>query len=226
MIALLLWGCGTQPVATRPTEVVYTVAWAAPEQVREAPDGLHFHTDRGFDVRLTEGRVVTYSVMLGPCRRPDVGMLWGGSTAWAGHSAMANPTASRRPMVEDLRVRETRTLPPIPLEDRAYCAVEVLLARGDRHTEPDTMNGLSLHLVGEWTKDGRTVPFAIDTPIAHGTRAPIASAGEGTVLDVRLERSVDGLFDGIDFAHEVDARVGRQVLKNLVSSARFTHHLR
>lgn len=220
MIALLA-AC-TTPEAT-PTQAVYRLSWREPEAVEVREDVLHLRTDLGFDVELTEARVVAYTTMLKPCPR-TVGLSWMGSTAYAGHSAMGEASASRVPTVENLLDPRDLELPTVSLGHTGYCAAETLIARGDANIEPPSMRGASLRLVGRWSKDhGRTwTPLEVVSPIAHGTSAPLDGMGTGRTLEVTVSRSVDGLLDGIALDTEPAPRIARDALKNLVSTIRFS----
>lgn len=246
MWTALLLACGTASTAPPPqapdgaerasdtvSSVEYRWTWApAPASVTPRDDGgWVFHTDEGYTVELHAGQLVAYSVWLDPCPEQEVGLLdvLGGlaspfgQPAWAGHSVMSNPTASRQPVVEDLVDLGSQSLPTLSFEPGRFCRTGALFARGDNHTQPDghAMSGTSIHLVGRWTKDGTTTDFDMKTTISHSAGAQLQPDGGGSHLSVDVRRSLDGLFDGIDFAATPEPRVLRGVLSNLVDHTTF-----
>ena len=77
----------------------------------------------------------------------------------------------------------------------------------------------SLYLGGQWEEMGKPPrSFEVKVRIGHGARTdlPQAQAGQSHVRLTHVRR-LAGLFDGIDFATEHPARVGRAFLRNLVA---------
>jgi len=223
--ALLLLACTTAPPpAAEPSDLVssarYTWTLSDPGTTRRTDDDWTVTTDLGFEVTLGNAELVAYSVWLDPCPRPrEVGLLdLLVPSAWAGHSVMSNPTASRSPVVVDLLQPGSVALDPIGFGPDRFCRMGALHARGDQHTGPEGhgMMGATIHLVGRWTKGGEPVPFDIQTPIAHSSGAPFEPTGSGPHVEVEVRQSLEGLFDGIDFQAEPGPRVLRSVLANLV----------
>jgi len=213
---------GPTPVSS----ATYTWSWApAPADVTPRADGgWVFTTDLGYTVELHEGQLVAYSAWLEPCPTHEVGWIdLFVAPAYAGHSVMSNPAASRRPLVEDLTALPTQTLPPVSFDPTHVCDVGALFARGDRHTRPDghDMMGTSITLKGVWKKGEQTQPFDLSTTIAHSAGTELNASGTGTHLEVEVRRSLDGLFDGIDLATTPEPRVLRGVLANLVDHTTF-----
>jgi len=227
-MGLLLLACTTaSPPSAPPQDLVtsarYTWTLLAPTDATPGPQGgWGMTTDQGFEVELHTAELVAYSVWLDPCPRPrKVGLLDGLlPSAWAGHSVMSNPTASRQPVVVDLTVPGAVALDPIGFAPDRFCKLGALHARGDRHTGPDGhgMAGATLHLVGTWRTDSHSEPFDLRTPIAHSAGTTLDTTGEGPHLEVEVRQSIDGLFDGIDFHTTPGPRVLRAVLANLVDS--------
>lgn len=230
---LLLLACGASdpapavPASSTVGSVAYTYAWAEPgERVQRHAGAWVFETDGGYRVELEEGVLVAYSSWLTPCAKRQLGgalvLPWLISTARAGHSIMSNPTASRTPFVETLGDVEPRTV-QASFEPVVPCRIDTLVARGDKHTAPEdhTMKGTSLRLRGRWSRgDGPPRAFSIDTPIAHSGGVDLAAHdGGGSHLEVRITRTLDGLFDGIELENEPDARIARAVLANLLANA-------
>lgn len=238
MIAWLLVACTSTPTSTGSStrsplsSATYTLAWADPvgDGVRIRPGGgWTFTTDQGFVVQLEAAELVSYATWLNPCPDQRSGAFvlpWMGSAALAGHSLLNNPTASRFPVVEDLTAdRREVVLPTVRFEAKTYCQAGTLLARGDQHTRPadHQMNGKTLHIKGTWTRaEEPPRPFDITTPIAHSGTTDLVGAGTGPHLDLRVERTLTGLFDNIDLENTVDARIARGVLANLMNHTRFT----
>lgn len=239
MIAWLWLACATAPpsnAVSSPTlsplsSATYTLAWSEPDDgVRPRPDGgWTFTTDQGFVVELEAAVLVSYATWLTPCPERRSGLFvpfWMGSTAMAGHSLLTNPTASRFPVVEDLTKPASETvLPTVHFDAATYCQAGTLLARGDQHTRPADhgMDGATLRLRGRWTRaDEPPRPFDITTPIAHSGTTELTGDGAGPHLHLRVERTLTGLFDGIDLENTVDARIARGVLANLMDHTRFT----
>jgi len=228
MMALLVMACTTAspPHPSVPEEGVvssatYTWGLTAPTDAAWRPEGgWTWTTDLGYVVELHDAQLVGYSVWLEPCPRPrSVGLLdLLVAPAWAGHSVMSNPTASRTPVVLDLTAPGVVALEPIAFAPDRFCKVGALHARGDAHIRPagHDMNGATLKLRGTWRRGEQHGEMAWTTPIAHSAAASFVPTGRGTHVAVDVRVSLDGLFDGIDLGREEGPRVLRAVLTHLV----------
>lgn len=230
----MVWSCADLPLAPITGSVSYELAWGA-DEVALGNQGWQTTNDLGYAVEVTSGYLVTMSVELVAC--PDeatsdpfatvtdgLRLALAPRQAFAGHSLGGEePThwvINQSDSLIDLKELSVATA----LEaDATYCSVHVLFAQAVESTldlpdSPD-MAGVTLYLAGTATHpDGVEAPFEVATGLANGVLVELADPlpGDATVL-VRVERDLQALVDGIDFAGD-PADYSLQLARNLASA--------
>lgn len=194
--------------------------------------GWRVTTDRGYDVQVTEGFLITYSVQLAPCADDDLGYtidprrLFGVGHAWAGHGGPEDPSAWLMGIAENLAAPEHVSLAPISLSSGIYCRAHYLVSRADTKTRglPEDFNmvGTSLYLQGTAALDGgEPQPFSIWSTLPVGELVawsePVSPVdlSDGTI-DVTFTRDLGRLFDGVAFQTMSDESIEKTVLLGLI----------
>lgn len=226
LTGLLLLACaGSLPEQAPPPEAVlssvrYRLRWDTTGAERLPDGGWSIRSDAGYTVALAAGYLSSYSFTLGSC--PEARAPWSLiSAAWAGHSAMSDPSALLTPWVEDLLDPQEVTLGPVRFRAARYCEASYLVARVDQRSQnqPDGLDlkGASIYLSGTYAAEGgEPVPFTYRTSIGHGAQATFDLRGAGEAATVTATRRLSTLFDGIALAEESEARTLRAVLGNLI----------
>ncbi|MDE0110386.1 MAG: hypothetical protein OXN96_21480 [Bryobacterales bacterium] len=212
-------------------DVRYTLDWdwgaASPHQ----DGGWTVRTDRGYHVQVDSGQIVSRNLELVPCHvapppPPQASILgWPSpSRVFAGHSSLIpNESKITASYVEDLATPQEMFLERRVVTDPEYCQAHYLLAR-ERGSPPGS---LTLDISGTWSKSSEKSrkPFNIKSAAAYGEFKPL-QLSDGVKLgrrlivggiDARVRRSLDTLFNGIDFADDTSDSDGMQVLRNLVA---------
>ncbi|MDE0623101.1 MAG: hypothetical protein OXH83_15675 [Bryobacterales bacterium] len=212
-------------------DVSYTLDWdwgaASPHQ----DGGWTVRTDRGYHVQVDSGQIVSRNLELVPCHvapppPPQASILgWPSpSRVFAGHSSLIpNESKITASYVEDLATPQEMFLERRVVTDPEYCQAHYLLAR-ERGSPPGS---LTLDISGTWSKSSEKSrkPFNIKSAAAYGEFKPL-QLSDGVKLgrrlivggiDARVRRSLDTLFNGIDFADGTSDSDGMQVLRNLVA---------
>ncbi|MDE0265036.1 MAG: hypothetical protein OXJ37_21725 [Bryobacterales bacterium] len=212
-------------------DVSYTLDWdwgaASPHQ----DGGWTVRTDRGYHVQVDSGQIVSRNLELVPCHvapppPPQASIFgWPGpSRVFAGHSSLVpNESKITDSYVEDLAAPQEVFLERRVVTDPEYCQAHYLLAR-ERGSPPGS---LTLDVSGTWSKSSEKSrkPFNIKSPAAYGEFKPLhlpdgVKLGRRLIvggIDARVRRSLDTLFNGIDFADGTSDSDGMQVLRNLVA---------
>jgi hypothetical protein len=211
-----------------PVGVRYHLAWAWGD-AEPTEDGWTVVNDRGYEVRVTDGYLVTYSVQLAPCTEGDLdtglGRLFGIGRAHAGHGGEEDPSAWITGLAEPLASPEVRSLEPVIVDSGTYCRVHYLVARAETGTldlpeEMDLM-GTSLYIEGTVASAGdEPEPFTIWSTLPTGQLmtwsdpvTPIDLDADG--LDVTITRDLGHLFDGVEFATMSAESVEKTILLGL-----------
>lgn len=212
-------------------DVSYTLDWdwgaASPHQ----DGGWTVRTDRGYHVQVDSGQIVSRNLELVPCHvappPPPQASIFGWpspSRVFAGHSSLIpNESKITASYVEDLATPQEMFLERRVVTDPEYCQAHYLLAR-ERGSPPGS---LTLDISGTWSKSSEKSrkPFNIKSAAAYGEFKPL-QLSDGVKLgrrlivggiDARVRRSLDTLFNGIDFADGTSDSDGMQVLRNLVA---------
>jgi len=242
MGVLLNAGCSRHDSAQPLTRSVrYVLEWKM-SKVEETPGaaGWEITNDLGYRVHVTRGYLVTRSLELIPCNPVPplaallkrIGDRIGPRPAYAGHSAIADPSATKNAEVESLlspRSHAVATLYPGP---QKYCQAHYLIARADPSatglpSEVDMVDQ-SLRLEGWFRRpgDSQETPFTVVTAVGNGKLLDLPRGlGEGSCAlntastsgVVVVRRNLDTIFDHVDFANMPDKRIGREVLQNLIN---------
>lgn len=212
-------------------EVSYTLDWDWGAASPHPDGGWTVRTDKGYLVRVDEGRIVTRNLELVPCHlapppTPQASIFgWPGpSRVLAGHSSLIpNESKITDSYVEDLAAPQEVFLERRVVTDPEYCQAHYLLAR-ERGSPPGS---LTLDVSGTWSNSSEKShkPFSIKSAAAYGAFRPLqlpdgVKLGRRLIvggIDARVRRSLDTLFDGIDFANGTSDSDGMRVLRNLVA---------
>lgn len=211
---------------TEVSSATYALKWDATGLQRDG--SLTLTTDLGYEVQLTRGYAVTYSVSLAPC--PQTSTAWTPlgpvTTAVAGHGELADPSTLPAALVEDVVGLADQTVGPVTFEAARYCNVHVLLARADDDTtampSDVDMDRTSLHLEGQWRKGGAWTPFELHTAVNWGVLLPLEDVAQGTLsaeVLVEVTRSPARWFDGLDLATLDANAVARGVVERTLTTA-------
>ena len=214
------------------SEVRYHLAWDWGE-AESSETGWRVTTDRGYDVEVTEGFLITYSVQLAPCADEELGRnlglnrLFGAQRAFAGHGGLEDPSAWLDQVAEPLHTPEPLSLEPVQLDTGHYCRAHYLVARADTKARdlPGHVNmvGSSLYIVGTSRLAGAEAkPFVLWSTLPVGELMtwsdpvrPINLAEGG--VDVTITRDLGRLFDGVNFDTMSQEAIEKTVLLSLAS---------
>ena len=238
---LVLAGAGCSPTASAPPvhSVRYVLEWKR-SNVTEEPDGWDVTNDLGYRVHVTRGYVVTRSLELIPCNPapPPVSLLdaitdlLGPRIAHAGHSAIADPSATKTAEVESLLSPRAHTAATLQPGAQKYCQLHYLIARAEPSatglpSEVDMVDQ-SVRIEGSFqppTGESSPTLFALVTAVANGRLFDLPRRGqESFALDtgtasgvVVVRRNLDSIFNHVDFANMNERRLGREILQNLIN---------
>ena len=234
-------------------EVLYTLEWTLGEATLHR-DGSTWSVinDRGFEVVVEEGWLVSASVQLVPCEGEaepgetagalDTLMRWFAiPEARAEHfGGLEDVSAVLTPIAEPLLGPSQLDIGPIAVGGLRYCAMHYLVNKATSNTrnlpESPTLSGVSLHLKGSYRfledPDAEAIPLAVSCSMPVGmlpdleSPPPDASRFEweddGTDLHVTITRQLGRLFDGVDFMAMSSDGVELRLLKSLSAQAEVT----
>jgi hypothetical protein len=217
------------------TEVRYHLAWDWGD-AQPTDKGWRVTTDRGYEVEVTEGFLITYSVQLAPCTEDELGRgfdlrrVFGIGRAWAGHGGEEDPSAWLTGIAEPLATPQPVSLEPVPLDTGIYCSAHYLVARAETKARglPDEFNmvGTSLYVVGTAALDGgEPQPFSIWSTLPVGElmswSEPVSPVdlSRGSV-DVTITRDLGRLFDSVEFATMSSENIEKTMLLGLINRLR------
>lgn len=207
-------------------DVRYSLAWND-AGVSRTGDGWQTTTDLGYLVRVDRGWLVSYSIQLVPCAAPTeveanrasraLRRIWAAispiGTAWAGHgndSDVSIVLGTAESFAQPVEWSATTVR-----GEGAYCTLHYLVARADDEllsgAQSLDLDRLSLVIEGAWSADGSEwTDLSVESSTGFGALVPLSDvAAPGATapdlvgagpIDVRLERQLATLFDGIDFA--------------------------
>lgn len=215
-----------------PGSLRYLLAWSWGSAV-PADDGGSWRTtnDLGFEVEVTGGYLVTYSMQLVECEEADgaegseesevesasLGGMWqalfGGGLARAGHAYVEDgPAVMNIPQIEGLAAPRALDLGTRYVGEARYCSAHYLVARADDETADESwpedvdMWRIALHLEGTWRAAGdeEATPFEIRTNLGNARLDALAEALDTSTGSATLTvyRELGTLFDGVDFETE------------------------
>ena len=212
-------------------DVSYTLDWDWGAANPHPEGGWTARTDQGYYVQVESGRIVTRNLELVPCHIAPPPAPLASVLGWlaprrvfAGHSSLVpNESKITASYVEDLAVPQETFLESRVVTDPDYCQAHYLVAR-ERGSPP---GALTLDVSGTWSRSSKQSrkPFHIKSAAAYGEFRPLRLSDGGKLgrrlivggIDARVRRSLDTLFDGIDFADGTSDSDGMQVLRNLVA---------
>jgi hypothetical protein len=216
-------------------EVRYHLAWDWGD-AQPTDKGWRVTTDRGYEVEVTGGFLITYSVQLAPCTDEELGggrdlrRLFGIGRAWAGHGGEEDPSAWLTGIAEPLATPRQVSLEPVSLDSGIYCRAHYLVARAETKARdlPDeiSMVGTSLYVIGTAALDGgEPQPFSIWSALPIGQLTawsdPVSTIdlSDGDV-DITVTRDLGRLFDGVAFQTMSDESIEKTVLLGLIDRLR------
>jgi hypothetical protein len=213
--------------------VSYVLEWKR-ERARALPadGGWEITNDLGYVVRVARGHLVTRSIELVPCdvRPPTVSwrnaidLLLAPRPAYAGHTAVADPSAIQNAEVESLLAAAARRPPMRSPGVQVYCQAHYLIARAAPEAvglpaEIDMVDQ-TLRIEGTFRRPASAAfePFSIVTSVANGKLFDLAERldTERASAVVVIRRDLDTMFDRVDFAAMPAKRIAREVLQNLI----------
>ena len=212
-------------------EVRYTLDWQWGEAKRHSAGGWQVSTDLGYEVHVTGGRLVTRNLELIPCHSVPQQSAQAGVARWflpvpalAGHSSLTpNESKISRSYEEDLSAPGKTFLEGRTVTDPEYCRAHYLIAR-PTGSGPGT---LALEVEGGWSRGagGGSQPFSIRSPVAYGQFLGLHSSEGGNLarrmivggIDLTVRRSLDTMFDGVDFANGNLDAAGARIMRTVVA---------
>lgn len=237
------WACtaADAPVEHAHVSVAsYGATWTDLDQIDISPEGgFTVDSDLGYRVHVDRGYLVHYSASLVPCEEHDHALAAGGALVTKSHGEESDPSMLAPPRVEPLVPPGTVELGEVEFPEAEYCGVHHLLARGSIDTlrDPDEMSmiGRSIYLEGSYLAPGGGAPvaFMIDGDTANAVLedfadvqlTALADPDRGNRIEVRIERALGTLFDGVDFQAMSSDDMASRVLSNLVDHTWITANL-
>lgn len=225
------------PAAT----VRYRLTWRR-ERTSPAPEGgLVVTNDLGHRIHLTRAYLSSYRAQLVPGPQASMGRsllsLVGLGTAWAGHTGEQDPSVTPVGQVEDLTAQADVTWAEVAyvVETDRYCKAHYLVGRAEAGTPglPETRGvvGQSLVLEGTVQRPGEApAPLAFTTALASGRiglLVPDGATDETAAftldphtqgVEIRIERDLAGLLDGLDFVAMSPEHLENEVVYRLAEA--------
>ena len=199
-LTLLLAVCGgerandTQVPKASEHVVKYLFGWHS-ENAIIAQNKITLTNDLGYEIIMTTGYAVAYTVSLIECSDPeeqeetsDIGELLlellGPRKAWAGHGyGIDNPAALPLPQMENILDQGTTEFGRRTVEPNQYCQFFYLVGRADSSTlglpaEPNIV-GLSIYIAGTYQlEDGPIEEFVLNSVRANSFLSELYAPGE------------------------------------------------
>lgn len=224
-------------------QIIYETHWDWGDAV-PTDEGWQVITNYVYTVNVTKGYVVSYSTQLNFCEHSHgvfdwLGHALGASVVHAGHdyNQDADPASVVVSMVESLADPTNGTMGTVTVQEPTYCQGHYLMARGssDSVNMPDDvdMYGLTLYVEGTFTTpdDLRPMKFIGETNLANGkirdlfapddVEKPIHVGISDEPVRIGIVRSLDTMFDGIEFETASHEDIGKAVLWSLLDDTRF-----
>ena len=221
---------GSDPIIRE--EVRYSLDWRWDRAKPHSAGGWTARNDVGYDIHVTEGRVVSRNLELVPCYAVPQPSPQAWLDRWlapprvlAGHSSLLpNESKITKSYEEDLASPAMTFLEGRVVTDPEYCRAHYLIAR-PTGTGP---GAASLQVTGTWNRQstGTSGSFRFESPGAFGQFLNFRTAsGEDLArrsivggIDVTIRRSLATMFDGVDFANAEPDVAGMKIMRTLVSS--------
>ncbi len=220
LAALIVVMCaGCRPSSQQLARVTWQLSWDL-QRLQRHDGRLVWTTDRGYDIALEAGLLVTWRLGLEPCGEQAAWSLL--PEAHAHHLEPPDPTSVLPHLQEDLLQARTVRLPPRDVPQRRYCRA-LWLASAPPQAQAGGLPRQTLMLRGRWHKHGRQGPLAVSTwiPDARLGPAPLLAAAPPDAV-ITIERHLAASLDGIDLADAPTEALSWHVLHRLTSQATVT----
>lgn len=222
----------------------YELTWNLRDITPEEDGTLRWQTNLGYELRLVEGFLTSFSAQVVPCDpaqstglTPLLEALGFPRPAFAGHgSADTNPAALTTPHIERLTpLPRSHAFGEASVSAGTFCQTHYLIAGATENATnlPSSPNmlGTSLYLRGHFreAQSQRWRDFEVHTALANGLLAPLqtiegrsvdqisSSTGEVTVM---IERTLAGFFEDVDFKDVTPTKLERQLLSSVIAHTR------
>jgi len=211
--------------------VQYVFSWR--ELSSEWTQYNRIKNDLGYVLEFESALIGINRVQLVPCKTASSTRFWQDlsivSLAYAGHDdGPPDPSAFSAGLVEEIGGGGVRETPVVELETGTYCGVHVLYAETPEFADgaEDEMVGLTVLLRGTWRPEWNDtkLDFELKTTLGNGVMhlfeeegvEPINLATDG--VEIGVERSLLGLFNGMDFEVMNNKALSKVFLTNLVAN--------
>ena len=215
-------------------ELTYTLVWDT-DNIQFTEDGWQTTSNLDYSVTVTEGYIVAYETQLTACEHSHGWFDWLDiPRVSAGHGDDGNDSTLSASIVENVTQPDNHAWGTVTLYEPTYCEAFFLVARGasDTANQPDSVDmfGTSIYLQGTYTAPDseEAIPFTLQTQHANGTVQPFTQNGESVHLalsaepmEITILRSLNTLFDEIDFANDSAEDAAFQVLRNVLNHTQF-----
>lgn len=232
--------------------LTYQLEWDWGQATPDEAGGWTVVNDLGYTIHLETGYLVSYSAQLIECEHEHTASRLDTliapfviKSAAAGHGGDTDPSEIDGGLVESLSKPHNQTWGNLQISQTiTYCQAHYLIARAGTVAQPIPtevdMLGASLWLQGTYQAPDspHMIPFVIKTSLANGTIAEFATsealttAGihphvvtDGASYTIHIRRSLDTLFDGVDFATMSEAQIGKSLVWSLVAHTQITMQL-
>ncbi|MED5463575.1 MAG: hypothetical protein VX699_02895 [Myxococcota bacterium] len=243
-----LISCGNpneEQLSLSETTITYRLDWDTTGASQNDTGAWTWQSDLGFNIELTGGYLVTYSLQLVECRTNGLASwrhwlqeLLGPRAAFAGHPhTQRNPAAMTPPHVESLLNPRAQHAGSAIAPAATYCQSHYLIAGAPPQAKglPEDVNmlGTSLYLQGHYQAPDSPewVRFKIHSALPNGVLTPLVPPGDSTApvevettsLTLTTSRSLATLLNGVDFTTMDTHAIQRQVLTSIITETR-THY--
>lgn len=227
IVAGALLGCDRPKVPQRVQAVaaLSTVQWRLEwDTDRLQRDGAawRLHTDRGYDLTLDQGTLVTWRLGLEPCPpQRATGWHWPSivAEAWAHHVEPPDPTSVMPHLREDVLAATPTDLPVRAVPPDAYCR-GLWLVSAPPPAQAGDQPRVSIALHGQWRRDGQAGELNLATWVPDARLDGIAGLRDvHGAAQVTITRHLADAFDGVDLADAPTEALAWHVLHRLTSRA-------
>lgn len=198
-------------------------------------EGWQVSNNLGYQITVTEGYTVAYEAQLNACEHRHGWFSWLDiASVYAGHGDDSNDSTLALSTVENIANPQAQTWGTVTLYEPTYCEAFFLVARGasDTLNQDDTrdMFGTSIYIAGTYIAPNtdEAIAFTLETQHANGTvqaftendeQVHIALSNEPMVISI--VRSLDTLFNDVDFVNDNPDDASFQVLRNILNHTSF-----
>ena len=223
-----------QPDLPESSELTYTLDWDLGD-AQITNNGWQVTNNLGYEITVTEGYSVAYEAQLNACEHTHGWFSWLTiPSVYAGHGDDSNDSTLDVSLIENLAAPQLQTWGTVTVYEPTYCEAFFLVARGasDTLNQSDTMDmfGTSITLTGTYIAPNseESIAFTLETQHANGTLQPF-TANDETVhialsndpMAISIVRSLESIFDEIDFINDAAEDAAFQVLRNILNNTTF-----